>query len=196
MKAPEQGRILDSQCIYEGKIVRLEVDQLEFGGRATIREVVRHPGGVVLLGIRDDGLIPFVRQLRYPMQEKVLELPAGKLDPGEDPREAAAREMEEETGYRPVDLEHVFSFYSTPGFCDELLHLFYSSQLIETARNPEFDEHLEIEFYTLDEALQLALSGKIRDAKTLAAVLWKAVQDRGQPPELVHMEACTLEAGS
>ena len=136
MKAPEQGRILDSQCIYEGKIVRLEVDQLEFGGRATIREVVRHPGGVVLLGIRDDGLIPFVRQLRYPMQEKVLELPAGKLDPGEDPREAAAREMEEETGYRPVDLEHVFSFYSTPGFCDELLHLFYSSQLIETARNP------------------------------------------------------------
>ena len=183
MKAPEQGRILDSQCIYEGKIVRLEVDQLEFGGRATIREVVRHPGGVVLLGIRDDGLIPFVRQLRYPMQEEVLELPAGKLDPGEDPREAAAREMEEETGYRPVDLEHVFSFYSTPGFCDELLHLFYSSQLIETARNPEFDEHLEIEFYTLDEALQLALSGKIRDAKTLVAVLWKALQEQGRPSQ-------------
>ena len=179
MKAPEQGRILDSQCIYDGKIVRLEVDQLEFDGRATIREVVRHPGGVVLLGIRDDGLIPFVRQLRYPMQEEILELPAGKLDPGEDPREAAAREMEEETGYRPVNLKHVFSFYATPGFCDELLHLFYSPQLIKTARKPEFDEYLEVEFYTPDEALQLALSGKIRDAKTLTGVLWKAVQDRG-----------------
>jgi ADP-ribose pyrophosphatase len=179
VKAPEQGRILDSQCIYDGKIVRLEVDQLEFGGRATIREVVRHPGGVVLLGIRDDGLIPFVRQLRYPMQEEILELPAGKLDPGEDPREAAAREMEEETGYRPVNLKHVFSFYATPGFCDEILHLFYSPQLIKTARKPEFDEYLEVEFYTPDEALQLALSGKIRDAKTLTAVLWKAVQDRG-----------------
>ncbi len=179
MRKPEPGRILDSQCIYDGKIVRLEVDQLEFGGRATIREVVRHPGGVVLLGIRDDGLIPFVRQLRYPMQEKVLELPAGKLDPGEDPGEAAAREMEEETGYRPVNLELVFSFCATPGFCDELLHFFYSPQLIETARNPEFDEYLEVEFYTPDEALQLALSGKIRDAKTLTAVLWKAVRDRG-----------------
>ncbi len=179
MKAPEQGRILDSQCIYDGKIVRLEVDQLEFDGRATIREVVRHPGGVVLLGIRDDGLIPFVSQLRYPMQEEVLELPAGKLDPGEDPREAAAREMEEETGYRPVDIEHVFSFYASPGFCDELLHLFYSSQLIKTTSNPEFDEFLKVEFYTPDEALKLALSGKIRDAKTLTAVLWKTVQDRG-----------------
>ena len=178
METSPHGRVLDSRCIYEGRIVRLEVDQLEFGGRATIREVVRHPGGVVLLGLRDDGLIPFVRQLRYPMQEKLLELPAGKLDPGEDPRDAAAREMEEETGYRPLDLEHVFSFYATPGFCDELLHLYYSAHLVETASNPEFDEHLEIEFFTLDEALQLALSGQIRDAKTLTAVLWKAVHDR------------------
>ena len=175
------GKLLDSRCIYQGRIVQVEVDRLEFDGRETIREVVRHPGGVVLLGIRDDGRIPFVRQLRYPMQEMLLELPAGKLDTGEEPAQAAAREMEEETGYRPLHPEHVFSFYATPGFCDELLHLFYSNRLVETARNPEFDENLEVEFHTPEEALQLALSGRIRDAKTLAAVLWMAVRDPVRP---------------
>jgi len=177
VKEPHGGRVLDRQRIYEGKIVCLEVDQLEVLGQPTIREVVRHPGGVVLLGVRDDGRVPFVRQLRYPMQERVLELPAGKLDSGEDPKKAAAREMEEETGYRPLDLEHVFSFYSTPGFCDELLHFFVSSRLVKSTRNPDFDEQLEVEFYTLEEALQLALSGQIRDAKTLVAVFWKSFQE-------------------
>ncbi len=177
MKEPDRGRVLNRQRVYEGKIVRLEVDQLEILGRPAIREVVRHPGGVVLLGVRDDGRIPFVRQLRYPMQEMILELPAGKLDPGEDPATAAAREMEEETGYRALDIEHVLSFYPTPGFCDENLHLFVSSRLVESTQNPEFDEQLEVEFYTLEEALKLALSGQIRDAKTLVAIFWKALEE-------------------
>ena len=158
MKAPEQGRILDSQCIYDGKIVRLEVDQLEFGGRATIREVVRHPGGVVLLGIRDDGLIPFVRQLRYPMQEEILELPAGKLDPGEDPREAAAREMEEETGINDyievLENIHYFEFEANGGY-GWMKEYVYGVQVQEGVQVVISDEHTEMKWCSLEEACHL-----------------------------------------
>lgn len=177
MKTIDPGRIVNRRHVYKGKIVSVEVDQLEILGRATIREVVRHPGGVVLMGTGKDNRIVFVRQLRYPMKENLLELPAGKLDPGEDPKQAAAREMEEETGYRALNLKHVLSFYPTPGFCDEILHFFISSKLVKTTRKPDFDEQIEIEFYTLEEALKLAYLGKIKDAKTLLAVFWKALQD-------------------
>lgn len=174
---PGHGRILEQKKIYEGRVVGLQVDHLEKDGHPTVREVVRHPGGVVLLGQRDDGSIPFVRQFRYPIGRDLLELPAGKLDPGEDPASAAVREMEEETGYRAEKIAHVFSFYSTPGFCDELLHLFYSPSLSKTAQNPEFDEELEVVFHTLEEAMVLCRNGSIQDAKTLVALLWKSQSD-------------------
>jgi ADP-ribose pyrophosphatase len=167
-----KGKLLERNQVYSGKIVDLIVDEIELSGVKHIREVVRHPGGVVVIGELDDGRIPFVRQRRYPMDRVLLELPAGKIDPGEPPELSAAREMEEETGYRPERLNHVFSFYATPGFCDELLHLYHTDQLIATEPRLEADEDLEIEFYTLDEALEMANRGQILDAKTLTAIFW------------------------
>ncbi len=160
------------QNIYSGKILELVVDKIEIQGQECLREVVRHPGGVVILAELPDGRIPFVRQLRYPMQRRLLELPAGKLDGGEEPVAAAGRELEEETGLRPRELEHVTSFYSTPGFCDELLHLYYCSQVQVMEPNPEFDEDISVEMHRLEEAIELSQSGQIVDAKTLVAIFW------------------------
>ncbi|HSR54488.1 MAG TPA: NUDIX hydrolase [Acidobacteriota bacterium] len=180
MKKLKSYKVLESKKVYQGKVVDLVVDTIEIGGKEYIREAVRHPGGVVILGRRPDGRIPFVRQHRYPPDEIVLELPAGKLDEGEEPNQAAARELEEETGYRAAGLRHVSSFYSTPGFCDEILHFFHSDTLTASHQSGgEEDEILQVEFYTLSEALELATRGKIRDAKTLVALYWLRINDGG-----------------
>lgn len=163
---------MERNHVYSGRIVDLIVDKLEIQGRETIREVVRHPGGVVVLVDREDGLIPFVRQCRYPMGKNLLELPAGKLDPGEDPRDTAARELEEETGLKAELLEHVASFYTSPGFCDELLHLYYTDRVVATQTRFDHDEDISIETYTLDQALELFSRGEIQDAKTILALFW------------------------
>ena len=174
-----RGRLLAHEKIYEGRIVSLEVDQIEIGGRTYLREVVRHPGGVVILALAQDGRIPFVRQHRYPPEEVLLELPAGKLDRGEDPETSAARELEEETGLRPLRMQKVFSFYTSPGFCDELLHLYFAAEVETTQPNPEADESLTLEFYRFDEALALVNQGEIRDGKTILALLWYAGRTSG-----------------
>ena len=158
--------------VYSGKLVDLIVDTVEVQGRPHIREVIRHPGGVVVLAELDEGCIPFVRQLRYPMEKVLLELPAGKIDPGEDPMATAVRELEEETGFRAESVQHVLSFYPAPGFCDELLHLYYTHRLRSTEKNPDPDEEITVEFHTLEEAIQLGLRGEIIDAKTLLALFW------------------------
>ncbi len=176
--------LLKRNNVYSGRLLDLVVDKIEINGRETVREVVRHPGGVVVLAELAGGKIPFVRQTRYPMGKKLLELPAGKRDPGEEPETSAARELEEETGLRPDYLRHVFSFYSSPGFCDELLHLYYTDQVTETSDNLEHDEDIVVEYYSLEEAMQLSIEGRIVDAKTLTAVFWlfwnRTQDDRGE----------------
>jgi ADP-ribose pyrophosphatase len=168
----KRGTLLKRSNIYEGRILDLIVDEIEINGMRTLREVVRHPGGVVVLARRGDGRIPFVRQHRYPMDRDLLELPAGKLDPGEEPRSSAARELEEETGLRPLSLTHVFSFYTSPGYCDELLHFYYTDRVETVAPNPEPDEELALEYYTPEDALELIARGEIVDGKTITALYW------------------------
>lgn len=170
----QRGRLVNRRIIYQGKIVSLEVDDIEYNGRPALREVVRHPGGVVVLAEVEADRIAFVRQHRYPLDCELLELPAGKLDAGEDPALAAARELEEETGYRPLELELVCSYFTTPGFCDELLRFFYTRRVQRHAADPEFDEELHLELYSLDQALHMIASGEIRDGKTIAALFWLA----------------------
>ena len=162
----------DRQHIYSGKIIDLIVDTIEVRGKPAIREVVRHPGGVAIMAEMEDGRIAFVRQHRYPLDQRLLELPAGKLEPQESPEVSAARELEEEVGFRPDSLEHVFSFYPTPGFCNELLHLYYTRRFQKTSVNPEEEEDIEVEFYTLEEAIEMAGRGEITDGKTLLALFW------------------------
>jgi ADP-ribose pyrophosphatase len=169
-----KGTLLKHDQVYQGKIIDLEVDSIEIEGISTIREVVRHPGGVVVLAEVEPDRIPFVRQYRYPIGRDLLELPAGKIDNREDPLISAERELEEETGYRAKSLEKICSFYSTPGFCDELLHAYYTDNVEKSEAAPEFDEHLEIEFYSLSEALTLIEREEIQDGKTVAALLWLA----------------------
>jgi ADP-ribose pyrophosphatase len=153
----------DRKHVYSGKIVDLIVDTIEIQGKPAIREVVRHPGGVG---------IAFVRQFRYPLDQRLLELPAGKLEPEEKPEMSAARELEEEIGFRPDSLDHIFSFYPTPGFCNELLHFYFTNQLQETSVNPEEGEDIVVEFYSLEEAIEMAERGEIMDGKTLLALFW------------------------
>jgi ADP-ribose pyrophosphatase len=172
MPDDKRGRLISTRDIYQGKIVDLIVDEIEISGKRTIREVVRHPGGVVVLALTPEKTIPFVRQHRYPVNREILELPAGKIDNREDPSHTAARELEEETGFRAETLVRVNSFYSSPGFCDELLHFFFAPEVRDVGAKPEFDEHLEIEFYSLEEALQLIEKGGIQDAKTICAIYW------------------------
>ena len=162
----------DRKHVYSGKIVDLIVDTIEVQGKPAIREVVRHPGGVVIMAEMQDGRIAFVRQFRYPLDQKLLELPAGKLEPAEKPEVSAARELEEEIGFRPDSLEHVFSFFPTPGFCNELLHFYYTNHLQETSVNPEDGEDIVVEFYRLEEAIEMAERGEIMDGKTLLALFW------------------------
>jgi len=164
--------LVDRKHLYSGKIVELIVDTVKIKGEDHVREVVRHPGGVVILAELPDGRIPFVRQLRYPMNQVLLELPAGKLNRGEEPAVSAARELEEETGFRAISLEQVFSFYPTPGFCDELLHFFYTDELQQGSPNLEPDEDITVEFYRLEEALEMTKGGQINDGKTLLGLLW------------------------
>lgn len=166
------SHLLERKTVYEGRVVDLVVDQVEIAGRKAVREVVRHPGGVVILGVMDDGRIPFVRQHRYPMDRVLLELPAGKIDPDEAPEISASREMEEETGFRPREIQLVSTFYSSPGFCDELLYMYYAPSLIRTAPNRDHDEHLELLLLSLEESLELASKGEILDGKTLTALYW------------------------
>jgi ADP-ribose pyrophosphatase len=170
----ERGILLEKEHLYRGRIVGLEVDTIQIHGVETLREVVRHPGGVVVLAEVDGDSIPFVRQHRYPINKDLLELPAGKLDPGEEPEKSAARELEEETGFRANSLVHVSSFYSSPGFCDELLHLYYTNDLTPSSQNTEFDENLEVEFYSLKKAIRMIESGEILDSKTITALYWLA----------------------
>ena len=164
--------LINRKEIYKGRIVQLIVDTVRIKGKDYIREVVKHPGGVVVMAQLESDQILFVRQSRYPMDKVLLELPAGKLDAGEEPEVCAARELEEETGYRPKSLEHIFSYYPTPGFCDELLHLYFVSQVTPAVLKLEPDEDISVEPYYLEEAFEMIRNGKIVDGKTLMALFW------------------------
>jgi ADP-ribose pyrophosphatase len=164
---------IDGQCVYHGRILDLEVDRVRLpNGAETCREVVRHRGAVVVLAIHQDGRIELVRQYRYPLAEVVLELPAGKLDPGEKPAECAARELAEETGWRPVEIHSLGSLFTTPGFTDEVIHAFVATPLEpapDVAQDP--DEAIANVTMGIDEALAACRDGEIKDSKTIATIL-------------------------
>lgn len=183
MRKFERGDLLNRDLVYSGKIVELIVDEIQLGGRRTLREVVHHPGGVGILAEIEPGLVPLVRQHRYPVDKDLLEIPAGKMEPGEDPIDTAVRELEEETGYRPVNIRTAFNYYPTPGYCDELLHIYHVDRAEKTSINLDDDEDLEIELYHLAESLEMVEQGEIRDGKTIAALYWLVLEKikRGDP---------------
>jgi len=167
-----QEKKIGGECVYKGRILDLEVDRVRLpNGTETLREVVRHKGAVVVLPLHEDRKIEFVRQYRYPMGEVVLELPAGKLDPGEGPVECAGRELAEETGWKPVEIHELGSFFTTPGFTDEVLHAFIATPLVPAPEViPDPDEAIEIVTMTVEDALDACRDGTIQDSKTIATL--------------------------
>jgi len=164
---------LSGERIYSGRVVVLEVDRVGLpNGGESVREVIRHRGAAVVLPLLDDGRVVLVRQYRYPVGESLLELPAGTLEPAEDPLECAARELAEETGLRARTLSPLGRFYSAPGYTDETLHAVLATGLERTAgATPDRDELIETELVAPSEVARRIASGEIRDAKTIATLM-------------------------
>ncbi|AJS57969.1 NUDIX domain-containing protein [Paenibacillus sp. IHBB 10380] len=161
---------LSTQSIFQGKIISLQVDTVQLpNGNTATREVVKHPGAVAVLALHEGKLI-VVDQYRQPLGRCEVEIPAGKLEPGEDPLEAAVRELKEETGYSCGEMKHLQSFYTSPGFADELIHLYVTEDLTVGDMAPDEDEFLEMSELTLEEAYRYIQEGRISDAKTIMAV--------------------------
>lgn len=172
-------KTLSSETIYNGKIINVQLDEVELpNGKTSKRELVYHPGAVAVIALTEEDRILMVRQFRKPLGRSIVEVPAGKLEKGEDPEKCARRELEEETGYRSENMSHVASFYTSPGFSDELIHLYFTDQLIKGKQNPDEDEFVELMEVTLDEALELVKKKEIYDAKTAYAVQYLQLYKR------------------
>jgi ADP-ribose pyrophosphatase len=170
----EQPLVLSSEEVYAGRLIKVVRDTVREGEKTYVREVVAHPGGAAIVPFFDDGTVAFVSQYRHPTRRYVLELPAGKLDPGERPSETAARELEEELGVVAGRMEQLSEFYTTPGFCAERLWVFLATDLSETARRHEEDEIIEVVRMPFALALERVASGEIDDAKTIIGLLLAA----------------------
>lgn len=175
-----RARRLASRRVYDGKVLALDVDEVEEPGDVrAVREVVRHRGSVAALPVHADGRVVLVRQYRYAVDSEVWELPAGRLDPGETPERGARREMEEEVGLRAEALEPLVTFFTTPGFCDEKIHVFRATGLTEVHARPEADERIEPGVFDLAEAVEMIRRGEVREGKTLVALLLENERRRG-----------------
>jgi ADP-ribose pyrophosphatase len=165
-------KLKKSETLFNGKVFDLKVDQIEYNsGNMGRREIAVHPGGAAIVAVKNDGKIILVRQFRYPIQQAILELPAGKLDKGEDPLVCAVRELEEETGYKTGNIEKLGIISTSPGFCTEILHLYLAKDLIPGMHNREEGEYgMEIIEYSLDEIDRKIENGEIIDAKTICGI--------------------------
>ncbi|SFK93215.1 ADP-ribose pyrophosphatase [Paenibacillus sp. 1_12] len=161
---------LSTQPIFQGKVISLQVDTVRLpNGKTATREIVKHPGAVAVLAIVDDKML-VVEQYRKPLERNQIEIPAGKLDAGEDPLEAAKRELKEETGYSCDTMKLLCSFYTSPGFADEIIHLYVADQLTKGDAQLDEDEFLDVESITLEQAQQYMREQRISDAKTITAL--------------------------
>lgn len=161
--------------IYHGEAVDFWSDTVRLpDGGASVREYLGHPGAVAVIAVKEDGPDPkllFVRQYRYPVKQVTLEIPAGKLSKGERPLPCARRELEEETGFRAGKVKHLLSFWPTPAFADEIIHIFVARNLRSGTFNPDADEFIEPIVLPLSRALQMVRRGRIRDSKTIVGLL-------------------------
>ena len=168
-----KAKILKSMAVYEGRVFGVRRDEvLEPGGVRTRREVVTHPGSVVLLPVLDDGRVVLVRQYRHAARQYLWELVAGRMEPGETPKRAAARELLEETGYRAKRYSVFLDMFPTPGFVEERMFVLLAEGLTPGKARPEDDEKIEARAYSVNELKQMMQKGRLRDAKSLAGILY------------------------
>ena len=169
----KKAKLLASEVLFEGKSFGVRRDELiEPTGVRTIREVVTHPGSVVVLPVRPDGKIVLVRQYRHATGQYLWELVAGRMEPGENPKKGAARELAEETGYRAKKLTVFLKLFPTPGFLAEKMYVLLAEGLTPGEARPEEDEKLVVNAYSKKELEQMIRSGSMRDAKSIAGLLF------------------------
>jgi ADP-ribose pyrophosphatase len=167
------AKILSSEMIYQGRVFGLRRDEvLEPSGLRTTREVITHPGSVVVLPVLPDGRIVMVRQYRHATRQYLWELVAGRKEPEETPKQGAARELLEETGYRAKRFKVFLDVFPTPGFLEERMYLLLAEGLTAGEAQPEEDEKIEVRAYELKELKQMIKSGRLRDAKSIAGILY------------------------
>ena len=165
-------KTVSSAVKFQGNIIRLRVDAVVLpNGNTATREVVEHPGGVAVLPVDDGGNVYLVRQFRKPFDCMLLEAPAGKLSPGESHEACGVRELKEETGFTADEVDYLGYILPTPGFANEVIHLYLARGLTAGEQNPDEDEFVNVEKYTFAQVTDMCLSGEISDAKTVAAVM-------------------------
>jgi ADP-ribose pyrophosphatase len=175
-KAASPAKVLKSRVVFRAPIFYVTSEQVREPSGVTVRrDVVRHPGSVVVMAVddtREQWRVLLIRQFRYAAARELWELPAGRIDEGEDMLAAARRELLEETGITAKRWKNAASFYSSPGFLDETMALFLARGLTQGKAQPEEDEVIQARFFPLSRAVKMVMSGKILDAKTMAGVLW------------------------
>ncbi|MDR3763806.1 MAG: NUDIX hydrolase [Acidobacteriota bacterium] len=175
---PRKVKVLSSETVFTSRVFRLTTDEIiEPSGIKVRRDVIRHPGSVVILGIDESAKEPrvlLIQQYRYTANEELWELPAGRIDEGEDALTAAKRELEEETGYAAHEWIPALVYYASPGFVDETMTVFAARDLRKGTARPEEDEFITSHLVPLKKAVQWVMSGKIHDGKAIAGILWAA----------------------
>lgn len=169
-----EEKTVSSQKIFEGKIISLRVDDVELpDGKRAKRELIDHPGAVAVIAITDEGKLILVEQYRKALDRSIIEIPAGKIEPGEDIEVTALRELEEETGYGAQQFDYLQSFATSPGFANEIIHIFVAQELYKIDKPAAGDEDEFIQLYecTIEEAEEMVLDQRIYDAKTAFAIL-------------------------
>ena len=166
-------QVLASEMIYEGKVFGLRRDEvIEPSGLRVKREVITHPGSVVVLPVLPDGRIVMVRQYRYATRQYLWELVAGRKEPGETPKQGAARELLEETGYRAKRFRVFLDVFPTPGFLEERMFIVLAEGLTAGQAQPEEDERIEVRAYKVKELTEMMKKGRLKDAKSIAGILY------------------------
>lgn len=181
-------REISQTTVYQGRIVNVRQDiAVLHNGRRVGREVVEHPGGVCVVPVEADGTCWCVRQFRYPFMEPLLEFPAGKLEPGEDPLECALRELSEETGLRAGQVIDLGPLYPSPGYVNEVIHLYLATDLTQGDAHPDENEFLSVERHSMADLLDMAAEHKLPDAKTMVG-LFKAKAYLERQPEVEQQQ--------
>ena len=167
-----EEKTISSEIVYEGPVFKVRKHKVETVGGQSVRDIVEHSGGAIMVAVREDGKVLLEKQYRKALESDFIELPAGKADPGEEPVVTATRELAEETGYYAGDVRHLISFYPTCGYSNEHLHIYICKDLTKGEKHLDRDECIDLEWIDPDEIISRISSGEIQDSKTIIGILF------------------------
>lgn len=164
---------INEKNLYKGKVIELSLQKVKLqNGKYSNKEIVKHPGGVAIVAFKDKDTILMVEQFRKPLERFLLELPAGKLEKGEDTAECGRRELEEETGYKAKNFKYLGKIATSPGFCNEYIYLYKAKDLYEGKINLDDDEFINVKYVKIKDIRNMIIKGEIIDAKTISAFMY------------------------